>query len=93
MKNALDWLVSGSEMVGKPVAAINAAPLSTWAHASLLETLRVMSTRVVAEASIALPLNGRRLGEVGIAADPELSGALRTAVADLVRAIEGRPLF
>jgi len=88
MKNALDWLVSGSEMVGKPVASINAAPWSTLAQASLLETLRVMSTKVVTEASIALPVQGGRLDEEKILADPAISQALRSAVEALVRAIE-----
>lgn len=89
MKNALDWLVSGSEVVGKPVASINASPWSTLAQASLLETLRVMSTQVVAEASIALPVQGGRLDAAKIVADPALSQALRAAVHALVRAIAG----
>jgi chromate reductase, NAD(P)H dehydrogenase (quinone) len=90
LKNALDWLVSGSEIIGKPVASVNAAPWSTLAQASLLETLRVMSTNVVAEASIALPVKGGRLDEATIVADPEISAALRIALAALVRAIESR---
>jgi NAD(P)H-dependent FMN reductase len=90
LKNALDWLVSGSEMVGKPVASVNAAPWATLAQASLLETLRVMSTNVVAEASVALPVRGGRLDEAKILADPDLSQALRAALAALVRAIEDR---
>jgi NAD(P)H-dependent FMN reductase len=87
LKNALDWLVSGSEIVGKPVALLNASPRATIAQASLAETLTTMSTRLIAEASIALPLLGRRLDAVGIAADPDLAGPLQAAVETFARAV------
>src|SRR5580765_4279354 len=41
LKNALDWLVGGVEIVGKPIAVLNTSLPSTTAHASLLETLAV----------------------------------------------------
>ncbi len=86
MNNALDWLVSGPEIIGMPVAAINASPQATHAQDSLLETLNVMSTAVVREACITLPLAGRKLDAEGLAADRELSGALRAAVVSLAAA-------
>jgi NAD(P)H-dependent FMN reductase len=87
LKNALDWLVGGSEIVGKPVALLNASPRSTYAQGSLRETIRVMSTRIIDEASIAVPLLGTKLDEAGIVAHPEISGALRDALAAFARAI------
>jgi len=87
MKNALDWLVGGEEFIWKPVALLNASPRSTHAQASLIETITTMSGRVVAEASIALPLLGRKIDEAGIVADPELSSALRAALAAFAREI------
>jgi NAD(P)H-dependent FMN reductase len=91
LKNALDWLVGGFEIVGKPFALLNASPRATLAQASLAETLATMSATRVPEASIALPLLGRRIDAAGIAADPELSRVLRQALADLAQAT-GRPL-
>jgi chromate reductase len=88
LKNALDWLVSGDEFVHKPVALLNASPRSTHAQASLRETVTTMSAHFVAEASIALPLLGRGLDEVAIAAEPGLSTLLRQALVALERAIE-----
>jgi NAD(P)H-dependent FMN reductase len=88
LKNALDWLVGGAEIVGKPVALINAAPRATHAHASLTETLAVMSARVIQAASITVGLTGRNLDASGIVADAELSSALRSAIVALVRASE-----
>jgi chromate reductase len=87
LKNALDWLVGGSEIVGKPIALWNASPRATHAQESLSETLRTMSTRIVPEASIALPLLARGLDAAGIAADPELADPLRAALAAFAYAL------
>jgi chromate reductase, NAD(P)H dehydrogenase (quinone) len=51
LKNMLDWLVSWPELVGKRIAALSASPSSdggSYAHAWLVQTLEVMSTKVVA---------------------------------------------
>jgi chromate reductase len=93
MKNALDWLVGGSEFIDMPVALINATPPATYSQASLTETLTVMSAHIVAEASISLPLRGRKLDAQGIAADPGLAEALRAAIAAFARAIPAIPRF
>src|SRR4029077_5977162 len=87
VKNVLDWLVGGEEFVGKPVALLNASPRSTHAQESLPEIVRTMSARLVTEASVAVPLLGRKLDAAGIAADPELAAILRTAIAAFARAL------
>ena len=87
LKNALDWLVSGSEIVHKPVGLLNASTRSTFAQASLAETLRTMSTALLPQASPTLPLDGRRLVGAEIAADPALAGPLRAAIEALLAAI------
>jgi NAD(P)H-dependent FMN reductase len=87
LKNALDWLVGSGEFIDKPVAIINASPHSTYAQASLTETLRVMSAHVVAEASVCLPLAGKKLDESGIVSDTTLSVALLSALVALARAV------
>jgi NAD(P)H-dependent FMN reductase len=86
LKNALDWLVGGTEITGKPIAVIQTSLPSTAAHASLVEILTVMGGRVVPEASAGFVLRGRRLDENGIVADPELSALLASAMVSLVRA-------
>jgi chromate reductase, NAD(P)H dehydrogenase (quinone) len=80
LKNALDWLVGGEEFVYMPVALFNASPRSTHAQESLMETVRTMSGRLVAEASIDVPLLGRNLDERGILEDPEISVSVREAL-------------
>jgi chromate reductase len=76
LKNALDWLVSGPEMVYKPISLLNPSPRSVHAHASLAETLRTMSTTLVEGACIALPISGRGLDANGIVANEELRARL-----------------
>lgn len=88
LKNALDWLVGGVEIHGKPIAVINTSLPATFAHASLVETLTVIGGRVIPEASVAVPLRGRRVDEAAIAADPELSSILRGAMRALRAAAE-----
>ena len=86
LKNALDWVVGSGELVDKPIALINASGRATYAWASLAETLSVMSAHVIVEASITVPLDGRRLDANGIVEDIELSSALRSAIEALAGA-------
>jgi chromate reductase, NAD(P)H dehydrogenase (quinone) len=84
LKNALDWLVSGPEMPGKPVGLLNLSSRSRHAHESLAETLRTMSANLVREAVITLPLDGRRPDAAQIAASDEFAPPLRLALRALV---------
>ena len=91
LKNALDWLVGAFEFPDKPVAVINASQRAVHADAALRLTLETMSARLVAEASITLPLLGRNLDAAGIAADPDLALPLREALGALQRFIAANP--
>ena len=86
LKNALDWLVSSGELIDKPVALVNASARATHAWNALAETLAVMSARVVPDASITVPLDGRRLDPDGIVADAAVSSALKSVLAALAAA-------
>lgn len=90
LKNALDWVVGTGELVDKPVALINTSPRSTYAYASLYETLTVMSARVLDEASPVVPLAGKSLDATGLASHPELSPLLRAALRALAQACAAR---
>jgi len=80
LKNALDWLVASGELYEKPVALFSASPRANYAQASLMETLAVMTARVVSEASIVVPLLGKNVDENGIINDPDISRTLRSAL-------------
>ncbi|HET7698096.1 MAG TPA: NAD(P)H-dependent oxidoreductase [Vicinamibacterales bacterium] len=87
LKNALDWVVGSGELIDKPVALVNASARATLAHASLKETLTTMSARVVEDASIVVPLDGRSWDAVSIAGDARLSRLLADALGALVRGL------
>jgi chromate reductase len=55
LKNALDWLVASGELYEKPVALFSPSPYARFVHASLIETLSVMTARLVPNAFINVP--------------------------------------
>ena len=85
MKNALDWLVGGEEMVHKPVGMINTSPHATHAWDALQETLRTMSAELVDDACIAIAV-ARNRNDAELASDPSAAGPLRVALAQLTAA-------
>ena len=91
LKNALDWLVSGPDVPGLPVAVVNATTRAHIAHASLIETLRTMSAEVVEEACPALPLGPIQRSRDAVLADPVAAGLLTGVWAALLRSAAGRP--
>jgi NAD(P)H-dependent FMN reductase len=88
LKNALDWLVSGSEIPYKPVALLNASPRSRHAQAALAETLRTMSTVLAPAAPVDVPLSGQPLDAAAIAERPELANPIQGALRELVSAAD-----
>jgi len=88
LKNALDWLVGGSEVVGKPVALLDASTRSHYAQDSLVEILKTMSARVVVEAFARVPLLGRELSVGEVVGDPPKQKELRRALEAFQRALK-----
>jgi chromate reductase, NAD(P)H dehydrogenase (quinone) len=87
-KNALDWLVSGSEMPGKPVALFNASPRASEAQAALQLVLRTIATRLVEDASLTLPLLAKGMDARVIAADETMAPMMiLTALETMAKAI------
>ena len=81
LKNALDWLVGGPEMVEKRVALWHASTWSTHAPAQLAEILRTMSAQVIDAATVVLDLRGKVRDASAIAGEADaqalMTGALR----------------
>lgn len=86
LKNALDWLVGSGELVGKPVALINASSRATVAQASLVEILMTMDARVVVDVAgtLDVPLAGKGLDVAGILKHPQARELLAEALAGLI---------
>jgi NAD(P)H-dependent FMN reductase len=88
MKNALDWLVSFEGTVNKPIALVNTSPRARHAYAATLEVLQTMSTCVVAQASVTLPLLGTCVTEEAMIETPQIRRAIEVclqALADFFR--------
>lgn len=90
LKNALDWLVSGPEIPGKPVGILTASAHARHAPASLAETLRTMSALVVEDAVQVAPLAGHRMDAAAILADPMLREVLGITLRALGSAVAAR---
>ncbi|OKH99820.1 nadph-dependent fmn reductase [Streptomyces sp. CB02923] len=90
LKNALDWLVSSAEFLGKPSAVLTASPSPTgavYAYEQLRETLRMMSADVVPDACRNLAAIGPKTDPAtGTVTDPATLRELRTAMAALTTA-------
>ncbi len=93
LKNALDWVVAGSEIVEKPVAFFHASSRGVIAQTALAEILKTMSAHLVADAAVTIPLLGKTPVEIEeILTAPGNAAALRAAIAAFAHAIEARRL-
>lgn len=90
LKNALEWLVGGVELVGTPVALTSASPAPTGgerAQAWVRETLTIMGARVLPE-GLKIPQakgkveDGRVTDEATLVAIKDLLGQLAAAAGD-----------
>src|SRR5215813_6448963 len=86
LKNALDWLVSHPDFTGKPVLLWNASAAGgDYAQASLVETLKTMSARLLVEDSLLTPFLRKKLAP-GANLSDEAADALRKSLAALAAA-------
>ncbi|GHH29085.1 NADPH-dependent FMN reductase [Streptomyces rubradiris] len=91
LKNALEWLVGGGEMEGKPVALASASPATTGgdrARAWLAETLAVMGAKVVPR-ELGIPRATLMITDGRITDEPTRT-ALARLLDDLAAAAEAR---
>lgn len=88
-KNALDWLVASQDFPGKPVALFNASPRASHAQAALRLVLETMSAVIVEPASITVDLLAKGMDEADIAASPQISQQVVSALGAFKNQIEG----
>lgn len=87
LKNALDWIVGGSEIVGKPVGVLSASAASRFAHPQLIEVLRTMSANVVPEAAVVIDIPRRGVAVEQLVNDAGMSARLRAVISALVASL------
>jgi NAD(P)H-dependent FMN reductase len=91
LKNALDWLVSGVEIAGKPTLVWSASPSGAQhAHPQLLEVLRTMGADVLAEAALQVTSARRAFDADGRLVDGDLRRTLADSLARAQARLAGR---
>jgi NAD(P)H-dependent FMN reductase len=88
-KNGLDWLVPDPAVLHKPIALWNASGRGEHARAALVEVLRTMSTTIVEEAGLTLPLLDGPITLRTLLETPNLRALLEGALTAFVRRIQG----
>jgi chromate reductase len=88
LKNMLDWVVSSGEFVDKPTGVITASTEGEFAHASLLETLRMVSANRVDGASLHIPFARTKIAGDGNITDPPTALAVQAVLDALVTAAQ-----
>lgn len=89
LKNALDWLVSTTELMNKPTAVISASPTPMGgdkAHASLLLTLNMINAAIVEKGTLIIPHITLKLSKEGSITDPNLQQELLSLLQALEQA-------
>ena len=93
LKNALDWLVSGVEIVGKPTLVWSGSPSGALhAHPQLVEVLRTMSADVLVEAALQVTSARRAFDADGRLVDAALHDLLAGSLARLRERVAEPPM-
>lgn len=88
LKNALDWLVSGTEFIDKPILIINTSPRASHALLALKEILKTMSGKVIDSATITLPLLGSGYSTQDIIKNVVMREILELGLQQFIQAIK-----
>ncbi len=87
LKNMLDWLVSSSTLVDKPVALITASLAGENAHASLLLTLGALSANVDLDATLLIQFIRSKMDKKGNLTDKETISNLNVVLNEFLNKI------
>ncbi len=76
LKNALDWTVSSMEFSGKPTVAITASTSGAKAHASLLDTLKIIEAGCDEHTQLQIPFIKTKLSAENKISDQQTQDAI-----------------
>ncbi|MEO6304681.1 MAG: NADPH-dependent FMN reductase [Bacteroidia bacterium] len=71
LKNAIDWTVSSAEFSKKPVALITASSMGEKAHASLLETLKIIESDITDDTQLLISFAKTKINADSIITDQD----------------------
>ncbi len=85
LKNALDWMVSSSSFVDKPVAVITASLGGETAHAAMQLILGALSAKVIPEATLLVQFVRSKVNADGVITDHETKEKIGAVVTGLIK--------
>jgi chromate reductase len=85
LKNALDWMVSSSTLVAKPVALITASLGGEAAHAAMQLILGALSATVIPEATLLIQFIRSKVNADGVIVDGETEERIAKVAEELVK--------
>jgi len=91
LKNILDWLVSSSSLVEKPIALITASLGGEHAHASLLLTLGALNSRVIDGATLIIPFIRSKINAEGIITHQDTQESLKKLLHNFLTLVTDSP--
>lgn len=71
LKNAIDWTVTSAEFSKKPVALITASSMGQKAHASLLETLKIIESNITDDTHLLISFAKTKINSDPVISDKE----------------------
>lgn len=88
LKNALDWTVSTTVFLNKPVALVTAASQGQKAHSAFLNTLMALGTKSNNELNLLISFIRTKLDESNHIKDAATTGALTQLATSFVKLLE-----
>lgn len=80
LKNVLDWTVSSSTLVNKPVALITASSVGKHAHEALLLTLGALTANIIKDGILLIPFIRAKMDSEGNITDEETDTVIKKLV-------------
>jgi chromate reductase len=91
LKNAIDWMVSRYEIIGKPIALAHASHRGDEMLASLRVVLGTVSDGFLPHVFLRVPLVGRSVGDIAtLTREPDCASQIKAFLSDLAVAITSR---
>lgn len=87
LKNAIDWTVSSAEFSKKPVALITASSMGEKAHASLLETLKIIESNITSDTQLLISFAKTKISSDAVITDNETLAQVKKLISSFSKLV------
>ncbi len=91
LKNAVDWTVSTSEFLHKPIMLITASTDGQYGHKALLETLRVIEAKDIDQLQLLIPFARTKINGENKITDGKSLEAVKKLIENFERILHDKP--